>query len=197
MIKFQETSAAFHMINFGFCLTLLLTITASSTVFASQKSSEVEKCVSVENDIARLLCYDTLFGRVSANQAKVVEKTTVMPQEATSQTLLLPKADKVIPPPKKPVETVSVAEDFGAEQLKKEEVEEGPSEIQATISTIVENSRGLRTFTLANGQKWREKESSRLKVKEGQEVTIKKGTFSAYFMKKEGSNRTIRVRRIN
>ncbi|MDT0595490.1 hypothetical protein [Glaciecola petra] len=196
-MKFRKISTGFHGFNIGFCLTLLLATTLSFTAFAGQKDDEVEKCVSVDNDIARLLCYDTLFGRGPAKEPKLVNQKTDKPESLASQKPLAPITDKAAPPPKEPLKTTSVEESFGEEQLKKDKVDEGPTEIKATVSTITENSRGLRTFTLVNGQKWREKESSRLKIKVGQEVTLKKGSFSAYFMKKEGSNRTIRVRRIN
>lgn len=193
MIKFKTKSPLVNTLPVSLCVALMLCAMPIAMPIAmtlvSAQNSDIEKCMSVDNDIARLLCYDALFGRVQATPQKAVvpapPPVATLPKTAPDKTL---KAAPQLAP---------IEEDFGAEQLSKKEDKVELREIQETVSSVSENSRGLRTFILANGQHWRETESSRLRIKVGQEVVVKKGAFSAYYMKKPDSGRTVRVQRIN
>jgi hypothetical protein len=87
---------------------------------------------------------------------------------------------------------------FGAEDLVRTEdsQDEALSRIDSVIEAVSENSREIRTFTLANGQMWRETTKNRLRLKEGMEVFVEKGALSAHYLGKESSNRRTRVKRV-
>lgn len=189
MIKIKIKSPLVNTLPVSLCAALMLWSMPSVAILANVQNSEVEKCMSVDNDIARLLCYDALFGRVQASPQEAV--VPVPPPVAMLPKTVPDNTPKAAPQP------APIEEDFGAEQLSKKEDKAELREIQETVSSVSENSRGLRTFILANGQHWRETESSRLRIKAGQEVVVKKGAFSAYYMKKPDSGRTVRVQRIN
>jgi hypothetical protein len=86
---------------------------------------------------------------------------------------------------------------FGAEDLAARYKEsEALQRIESVIISIDENRREIRSFTLDNGQVWQEKAPTRLRLKEGMQIYIEKGAFSAHFLGKESSNRRIKVQRI-
>jgi hypothetical protein len=130
----------------------------------------IEKCKAINNALERLACYDSLFNRVNTESDKSGVAELTRP---------------------------NLEADFGAEQLARSEHNKEIQEISVQVVDIQENNRGQRTFILANGQHWRETELSRLRVKTGQEVVVKKGAFSAYYLKKPNVGRTVRVKRIN
>ncbi len=85
---------------------------------------------------------------------------------------------------------------FGAEQLIQNASEDDVSEIEMKVLTISENARGIRTFVMSNGQVWREKQGSRLRVREGNTIVIRKGALSSYYLSTLSSNRSVRVNRV-
>jgi hypothetical protein len=104
------------------------------------------------------------------------------------------------PETSKPAQSISDStkapeERFGAERIQKDDVFV-PDDVSFTISTITENQRKVRTFTFSNDQVWREISKNRLRVREGDTVTISKGTFTSYYLSKEGVNRKTQVKRI-
>lgn len=187
---------------------LILVITAK--VVGAQN---VETCVQIENDLQRLLCYDQLF--------KPSEKTDAQTQSTPAATLVpvMPAeaSDSAAPPA--PASSVAQAvspeingapavsskaektqqqliDSFGAEDLGVTEKTEELSKIESVVEDISENRREIRTFTLSNGQIWRETESSGLRIKVGMSIYIEKGALSAHFLGKESSNRRVRVKRV-
>ncbi len=83
-------------------------------------------------------------------------------------------------------------EDFGLEKLKVKPLESIASE----IVQVVKNNRGIRRITLENKQVWREVSPNRLSLQAGQPVTISKGAFGSFNLRREGAKRFIRVRRV-
>jgi hypothetical protein len=84
---------------------------------------------------------------------------------------------------------------FGAEQIKNKAIDM-LDEVVFTVSEISENRNKVRTITFSNAQVWREVTSTRLRIKKGDTVTIKKGALSSYYLKKDGLNRKTQVRRV-
>jgi hypothetical protein len=75
-------------------------------------------------------------------------------------------------------------------------VEEAPDQIRAEVTAA--ERRPDRTFeiSLANGQVWRQTEATSFSVKAGDKVRIKAGMMGAYYLRREGDGRTIRVKRV-
>jgi hypothetical protein len=80
--------------------------------------------------------------------------------------------------------------DFGLASKDGEEI------LRAKIVKIEKDSRSLMTFTLDNGQVWRQTEVSRLRIKVGETVEIEPGRFSGYFLSSVNNNRSTNVKRI-
>lgn len=246
-------------------VSVLLTITATQ---ANAQNKGVNACRVLDNDIARLACYDTLFApavakppvsevpvdtrvvNVPSNLIKSSAAAAILSPTSIANTPVVPdmmdtavardlltkppvaKFSQLIPAQAPPPEVVAVTAEsllsvpsltiapktatkvttaaeqpvtnvtqsaeasFGAEQLVNKDPTKGVSAIQGTVVNITKSLRGLRTFVLDNGQHWRESESNRLSIKDGQLVTLKKGALSAYYLSKADSGRTMRVKRV-
>ena len=72
---------------------------------------------------------------------------------------------------------------------------QGLNELSATVTEIKAAGYGRIFVWLDNGQVWRQKTSSALKIKVGDRIVIKKGALGAFNMKKEGANAMMRVSR--
>lgn len=160
----------------------------SITGFAAQSEeikAQVEECAQMKANIHRLSCYDDLAKGLGLKLAK----TKSYSSKST------PKA-----PVSKAVTTTSVVKvataesEFGIEHVK--EVE-GPDTIDVVVKKVVKNAYGERKFYFENGQIWRQMDSNtKGKFSTGTEAIIKRGALGAFYLKKEGSNRTIKVKRI-
>ncbi|ALU43506.1 hypothetical protein [Pseudoalteromonas rubra] len=69
--------------------------------------------------------------------------------------------------------------------------------ISATVLELSKSANGLRRFTLDNQQRWQQIGTQAFFAKEGDTVTIRRGSFNSFIMQKEGSNRSVKVRRVN
>ncbi len=156
--------------------TLLLLSTSS---YASQINVQaLEACSLVENDLKRLMCYDKVIaGKKISQPITKVEKNKPT------------KAPKVVEKPQ------NKANEFGLEKSKQAAAKK-LDEIRSTVTILSKNTQGQRTFTLSNGQVWKQKNSERFTAKKGDEVVIIRGIFDSFRMKKAGTNRQIQVKRI-
>ncbi|MFC4700901.1 hypothetical protein ACFO4O_12075 [Glaciecola siphonariae] len=129
-------------------------------------------------------------------QTTAPSQTSTPQIPATSNTpLAAPDVSKQVA--QAPSSKADLIDQFGAEDLQREAPQQARLDrIDSVIDDISENNRGIRTFTLANGHKWRETESSRLRLKKGMAIYVEKGALSAYFLGKESSNRRVRVKRV-
>ncbi|WP_051686846.1 hypothetical protein [Microbulbifer sp. HZ11] len=78
----------------------------------------------------------------------------------------------------------------------KDVAEEAPESISATITSAVEGAHGKYTFTLDNGQVWRQTGSGRAIWREGEQITLERGALGSFFMRKATGGRSLRVKRI-
>ncbi|QKX18630.1 hypothetical protein [Microbulbifer sp. YPW1] len=84
---------------------------------------------------------------------------------------------------------------FGQEQ--KQAVEEAPESITATITKAEEGAYGKFIFTLDNGQVWRQTDTKRSILRDGDQVTVERGALGSFRMRKTTGGRTMRVKRVN
>lgn len=149
--------------------------------YAVSADKNVSTCQAITNDLARLACYDTLFAGQDISDINI-------PSPA-----LPPSVPTKVVPLATSTQEINQDDDFGKEQIK---ANDDDKVLTTSITQIQANPFGIRTLTMRNGQQWRETEKSSLKVKVGQSVFIEKGFFSAYYLKVEGSNRTMRIKRL-
>ena len=68
-------------------------------------------------------------------------------------------------------------------------------ELTALVTEVRPAGPGRILVTLDNGQIWSQVSAPSLKIKANDKVTIRKAAFGSYKMKKDGSNRMMRVHR--
>lgn len=84
---------------------------------------------------------------------------------------------------------------FGQEQKKV--IEEAPESITATIASVEKGAYDKYTFTLDNGQVWRQVDGGgRVIWRGGEQIKLDRGAFGSFFMRKVTGGRSLRVKRI-
>jgi hypothetical protein len=162
--------------------------------FAQTLPQSVLQCASVDNDIARLECFDKEVARATQRGASVAP-TQVPPAQAV--------------PPAPPVASTQPNsaspndDDFGvsgelARKRKAEEIKTGsaPRELRAAVAKVKTKPYGELVLELDNGQIWEQPErKSGFSIKEGENIRITQGAMGSYFVIAD-SGATSRVRRV-
>ncbi|MFQ3248606.1 MAG: hypothetical protein ACI9O6_000408 [Glaciecola sp.] len=182
--------------------------------------NQAKKCADIANDKARLSCFDAIFKLEAKDPQKrpmPFEKNPTPPQAPPLSPQPLspqPSPPKPLPPVatqivestsaearSEPVETKvapkEAVQKFGAEHLKTEK--DTDIELEVVTFTIEKVSLTLRKqqrFYFTNGQVWENKTSKQLRVSEGDEVEIKDGAFSAFYLSKVEGTGSVRVKRV-
>lgn len=179
------------MNRFGSCIVAFIVACGAlaTTAAGAQESirAGLENCASIRNAAERLFCFDSL---AAGHGAKMPEKS-----QATGRSM---QADAANPPPaaasrpaQKPVD------DSGTFGLEMEQAREGPNSVASRYAGSFTGWTGDTVFQLENGQVWKQAEADRLVMKaERPMMNIRRGWFGVYYLKVEGSNRQIKVKRI-
>jgi hypothetical protein len=157
-----------------------LLLASSSALAQSVNLQALEACTLIEKDFNRLLCFD----KVMANQP-ISASEFVAPKQTATQPTSQP--------------ALSQEDKFGmsARLIEKKTEQTQMDEIQAVVTQVEKSPLGSRKFTLDNNQKWNQIGSDTFYAKEGDKVEIRRGTLGSFLMKKVGSNRSIRVKRVD
>jgi hypothetical protein len=134
-------------------------------------------CSIISSNDERLACFDKLVFN-NANQS--VQVTTAVALSITDEKLTKHK----------------LVDNFAKEQVKKTKKEQGPSSIFATVSKVKKLLRGQWVLYFDNGQKWQQTDTTRIKFKVGNKVRLDKGAMGAIYLYKDGSHRSIKVKRL-
>lgn len=166
----------------AFKLTLFGMLLFAGLVFAkpttSQLSSQLNECQKIEENLARLNCYDQLAS------------TTATPKPSEDATNAAVKS--VEKPQQNAISSPESA--FGIEQ--KLIAEQAPEQLKAKVVKVVKNPYGQLKFTLDNGQVWKQSSSHRLRLKVDETIIINRGIMGAFRLQKENSNRNFDVKRV-
>lgn len=153
-------------------LTLSLLVLLSANSFAQNINTQALKaCSMIENDFKRLVCYDQIIAGKNIDISTA--KTPVMVEQS---------------------KTLNKEEKFGLEH--KDISANAESEQIALVKKVKKAPHGELILTLANGQVWRQLGTDNFRVKVEAEVTIMRGALNSFLLKKMGSNKTIRVKRV-
>ena len=159
---------------------LSLLVILSAPTFSAQSdinTQALKACSFIENDFNRLLCYDNTMAGKPLTQSTVTQKVKA-PTTATNVPVVAVEAPK---------------DDFGLEH-KKDQAEKD-SEIKAAVTPVDKAPYGELIITLDNNQKWRQVGSDSMRLKKSDAVTITRGAFNSFLLRKDGQNRSIRVKR--
>lgn len=184
------------LINAMSLVVSLQGVTAEQSIQRNQSLvNQAQDCSAMVEDKQRLNCFDELFklSREEAQQSKLaVEKNATMSKAVTnSPTLQAPESSNAVVRPQDAVEK------FGGEHL--EVAKEAAPKLEVVIFTVEKIELTIRKqqrFFFTNGQIWENKTSKELRVDKGDQVLVKDGALSAYYLSKVDGTRSVRVKRV-
>lgn len=171
-------------------LLLLVSVLPFSAFLAQAETvgEALAKCSETKNSLQRLVCYDRVekqVNRLSGTQAGIpVAIPSNTPTVASERRREAPVSQA--PAPKD--------EQFGLEHKVKTETL--ADTFAGTVTKITKTARGKLILTFDNGTVWQQTIDTTLKVKEGETVLIERGVLGAFFLKKEGLNTRMKVKRV-
>ncbi len=163
--------------------TIILFALGFSSLCAAEpiNTQALQACTLIENDFKRLMCYDNVIAN------KPITETHSSKAPINKDKINTARNEK----------KVELKEDgFGLEHKVKAASEE-IEEITAKLVKTTTQGRDKMVFTLDNGQVWRQVSSETFFANEGDTLIIERASFGSFLMKKAGSNRTTRVKRVN
>ncbi|PHI36015.1 hypothetical protein CBQ28_16215 [Pseudoalteromonas sp. GCY] len=163
--------------------TMILFALGFSSLCAAEpiNTQALQACTLIENDFKRLMCYDNVIAN------KPITETHSSKAPVNKDQINTARNEK----------KVELKEDgFGLEHKVKAASEE-IEEITAKLVKTTTQGRDKMVFTLDNGQVWRQVSSETFFANEGDTLIIERASFGSFLMKKAGSNRTTRVKRVN
>lgn len=182
----------------------LFFITASAQADIHQSLLD---CKQLTDNSARLSCYDRLaatFGSQAASAGVAVSGTAVPGAAAPGVAAPGAAAPEAAAPASTPAAVVAtpatatpsaevIEADFGKTQSRPSDQVE---QLQATVKSLSRNKMRKMLITLENGHIWRQTEDDSIQLKAGDSVTIEKASFGSFLLSKTGTNRKVRVKRV-
>lgn len=161
-------------------------------------------CRAIESDAERLACYDRTLDRLSEGQAP--EQPSAVARAPASAgaapTASAPAASAAQPAAAEPGEVGLRDRLFGRSATSTEEALRDAYGVEKVDSLSEEVASVRRTadrkleVTLANGQVWRQTDGEKTSIRAGDTIVIQAGAFGAYYLRREGQGRSVRVKRI-
>jgi hypothetical protein len=168
-------------------LLVLSNFSINAAAQANTLAQAVEKCRKLEDSLQRLVCYDRI-SMPTAKQGVNAPKGKSSPKPAPKAADMLESAQL------SPHNSSADEADFGREG--KAQRERQADTMTVNIVNVSENVRGEKTITFDNASVWRQVDNSNLRLKKGQKVIIERGLFGAFYLKVDGLNQTMKVKRI-
>jgi hypothetical protein len=178
------------------------------------------KCAEQKDSLVRLLCYDEIVELLKKNDIDTIKKVgldvndpissstpSVTPSATSSATPLVEgktantTLNTLSPEKANSVKnnTASTAvEEFGSENIesKAEQQAKELNQVIFTIKSLKKTARGQWNIIFNNGQLWKQASSDTIRLVVGNKVEVSKAALGSYKLKKVGSNRSIRVKRL-
>lgn len=179
----------------GIALLLLTAASATSTA-ATVSDEDLLDCSRVENDVARLSCFDGLAARVRPAPPAAPDVGEPEPMlEAVAESVPRAVAE---PAPKAVAEEASVVltEDVGKTSVREDKPKKERPSWQANLTECPMGADGRLLFYFDNGQIWRQAKTRRHPVEDCLASAELTRDMFGFKMNVEGYGRTIRVQRI-
>jgi hypothetical protein len=175
------------------CLAVLLPTTYAQALTVAD---ELIKCKQVDKSLTRLICYDDLAQKLDKNSTfkKAKNNTEVNPVVSVVPVVPVVPVGSVVTVAHAAPEPV--IDYFGKEQTKVSEISTQDI-IYATVTEIAKDARKKSIFTLSNEHVWRQVNDSRLRLKIGDTVYVKRGILGAFYLGKDSENQRIKVKRVD
>lgn len=146
-------------------------------------------CREIEDAAERVACYDRVVDRISGRNA------SGSPENGAPRT----------PSSGTPADGGGAPQDelFGRSRVESERtlrqtfgIQAPPAGIAVKVAALARAPDRTLVITLDNGQVWRQAELVRFALRAGDAVEIESGALGAFYLRREGQGRTIRVKRV-
>ncbi len=167
---------------------------------AAHAADKAGGCVAIDDDQARLACYDEASGRSAVIRARGTAAVAGAPAAATAaKTAPTAGTPGPAPAPTPSPSPEQATQNFGLSAEKVLGPQDGPSEIKAKVATVQANEiTGRAVVTLDNGQVWQQVEATKAtrRPRAGDAVVIREASLGSYLMMTpdRGSARVRRLR---
>jgi hypothetical protein len=162
--------------------TFLLTVFSIPASTAAINSADLAHCAKITDDSERLACFDLLTTTAKKVQPLPIKKVMVEKKSPTYELAVNIKP------------TTSLTATFGQTQQIKQKL----NVVEFTIKSAKLSLRKKWQLTFTNGQVWHAIElNSSAKFKVEDVVIIKRSFLNSFLLKKKGTKRSIRVKRIS
>ncbi len=156
---------------------VLAAVAAAPALAAEDLADAIRACRSEADDARRLACYDRAASAAGAAAEALAAAAATAPAAAAAA-------------PPAPAAAAPSEDDFGRErrmeyeeEQKRVEASRAVGELESSIAGIEKRIDGLMTFTLDNGQVWRQvRPDSRFSIKEGDAIRIQPGSLGSYIL---------------
>lgn len=168
----------------GAWLALLLPLSAAASASAEET---LLGCRAIDDAGARLACYDRVVDRVSAKVAPVAPPTEPRASSPASGAAdERPRRER----------TFGRSPQATARELEESYGIETADELTAQVTAVRRGPDRLYVITLENGQVWRQAEAASFVIRAGDSAEIEAGALGAYYLRRNGKGRAIRVKRV-
>lgn len=173
-----------------FALVAIVLQLMSFNLQAETLAEAVDKCRVISNSLKRLVCYDQLAQRANnLEDSELAEFYAKRPVAAPvqGQTYSPVASDNSAMP----------ENTFGLELEVLKEKKAEASEQTSIVGKVDEDPYGKLIITLSDGQVWKQMDSEQFRLSAGDTVVISRGFMGSFYLKKNGQNKTLLVKRLS
>ncbi|WP_105189482.1 hypothetical protein [Pseudoalteromonas sp. T1lg48] len=186
-------------------LALLATLSTTAQADNGVNIQALKACSYIENDFRRLLCYDNIMAGkpIDSMPANAPAEVPAQSQKGKGKGPSANAAGAAAGATAGAGAAASAASnkgnnskrEFGLEHKQKDDNDGNPDELVAKVSQVKEAPYGELIITLDNGQRWRQIGTDSFRISKNDTVVISRAMFNSFLLKKQGSNKSIRVKR--
>ena len=157
---------------------------------ATQLEQQLASCAAKADKLDRLVCYDDLAAKVatqSATPAPVAAPVVTSTAAPVAAAAIAPAAVATS------AASADAVDEFG---IQRKPAETQIEKIYLQVKDVDADPYGAIVITFDNGQVWKQTDSRKYKLKQGESVYIEKGALGSFLLGVDDRNGTIRVKRL-
>jgi len=155
----------------------------SLTSLPALSQGGLASCADIDNAQERLACYDRAAEDASNLPVVRLPRNTRQPAAETAAT-------------QDNVQQQQRQDEFGLELKRERQQNRGPDTRSYTVLSARHNDFTGWTIEFDGGGTWKQVGTDDFDIKVGQRYTVRRATFNSYMLSREGSNKKIRITRV-
>jgi hypothetical protein len=185
----------FH--RFGLFIACSFLVIGAPNVWAESVSDALIVCSEESNSLKRLICFDKVVKKLNSYQQgdEVLGEIARAPAPRSAKPV-----DKIPEQPNAPesANKTDEVDTFGLPKPSESDTFLTDGDLHSVVSEVRQASNRRLHFVLENGQVWEKTEGGATGLpKVGDKIVINRRALSAFYIRREGVNRSFKVKRIN